>query len=750
MFKLKKISLLIFILLLTSSAFGADSNQELTADSVTRLQNEISADISNLKGQIDSVLTEIKLSSADIKTRLAEIADLTEKSSDDMAAWGYTDEQREIHTQVLSQLSVAYTAYEALIQNQNSQQAKTQQEIDAASLENTTSPDINDSDELRREITKTSRGLDIQVFYLQSRLSKLKIDLNDATELQKKLKEAQEGGEALELPRTHVLRLELSRLNVALTALQVNAQRKAFDQNVSNIQRLRRRLADMQKILIFPQEVLDENLEKIQTRINELTEELSSARRALDSANAVLVRARAAVGSADINILTNASSTHIVRSARVNYWEYMLSLIDDEIAINREYQQAWRDRYKLFHDSASGEEIWKLRDAAQARINELQTQLEGVRTLESSILRQIDSTQAQATAEGISGNIQQNILQAAENYRKIVSDVFNRYEALIPNAVFLQQRIYNEANDNISALRLAEKVSSFSKDTVMGFLNTELWQGEGYSVTVSKLIIAVAVFLSSFFLSSWGSKWIKRRMINRFKASVTAANGVQRIVFYILWVVFALIALNIVKIPLTAFAFMGGAFAVGIGFGMQNIFNNLISGFIVIFSRPFKVNDIVDVMGIQGTVEDIGSRSTTIKTWDGFDVILPNRYFLENSVTNWTKSDLRKREVLKVGVSYDANSREVEKILLDVTKEHSQVLKNPAPFVIFKNFGDSALEFEIYYWIELRTSTGAKVSSDIRHHIMAVFAREGISIPYPQSDVHIIKDKEIKDEVQDA
>ena len=750
MFKLKKISLLIFILLLTSSAFGADSNQELTADSVTRLQNEISADISNLKGQIDSVLTEIKLSSADIKTRLAEIADLTEKSSDDMAAWGYTDEQREIHTQVLSQLSVAYTAYEALIQNQNSQQAKTQQEIDAASLENTTSPDINDSDELRREITKTSRGLDIQVFYLQSRLSKLKIDLNDATELQKKLKEAQEGGEALELPRTHVLRLELSRLNVALTALQVNAQRKAFDQNVSNIQRLRRRLADMQKILIFPQEVLDENLEKIQTRINELTEELSSARRALDSANAVLVRARAAVGSADINILTNASSTYIVRSARVNYWEYMLSLIDDEIAINREYQQAWRDRYKLFHDSASGEEIWKLRDAAQARINELQTQLEGVRTLESSILRQIDSTQAQATAEGISGNIQQNILQAAENYRKIVSDIFNRYEALIPNAVFLQRRIYNEANDNISALRLAEKVSSFSKDTVMGFLNTELWQGEGYSVTVSKLIIAVAVFLSSFFLSSWGSKWIKRRMINRFKASVTAANGVQRIVFYILWVVFALIALNIVKIPLTAFAFMGGAFAVGIGFGMQNIFNNLISGFIVIFSRPFKVNDIVDVMGIQGTVEDIGSRSTTIKTWDGFDVILPNRYFLENSVTNWTKSDLRKREVLKVGVSYDANSREVEKILLDVTKEHSQVLKNPAPFVIFKNFGDSALEFEIYFWIELRTSTGAKVSSDIRHHIMAVFAREGISIPYPQSDVHIIKDKEIKDEVQDA
>ena len=742
------LSVLIIIANFTA-AFGADSKQELTTDYVTRLQNEISADISKLKEPIASALAEIKLSSSDIKTRLAEITDLTEKSSDDMAAWGYTDEQRETHTQILSQLSVAYTAYEALAQTQSSQNSNAPAEIDAASLENAASPDINDSDELRQEISKTSRGLDIQAFYLQSRLSKLKVDISEAAELQKKLKEAQEGGQALELPRTHVLRLELSRLNVALTALQVSAQRKAFDQNVSNIQRLRRRLADMQKNLIFPQEVLDENLEKIQTRLNELTDELSSARKALDSANTALVRARAALGSADVNILTNASAAYIARSARVNYWEYMLSLLDDEIAINREYQQAWRDRYKLFHDEASGDEIWKLRDHAQARINELQTQLEGIRTFENSVLRQIDSTQAQATAEGVSGVIQQNILQAAENYRKIISDVFNRYEALIPNAVFLQQRIYNEANDNISALRLAEKVSSFSKDTVMGFLNTELWQGEGYSVTVSKLIIAVAVFLSSFFLSSWGSKWIKRRMINRFKASITAANGVQRIVFYILWVVFALIALNIVKIPLTAFAFMGGAFAVGIGFGMQNIFNNLISGFIVIFSRPFKVNDIVDVMGVQGTVDDIGSRSTTIKTWDGFDVILPNRYFLENSVTNWTKSDLKKREILKVSVSYDADTREVEKILLDVAKGHSQVLKNPAPFVIFKNFGDSALEFEIYYWIELHTSSGLKVSSDMRHHIMAVFAREGISIPYPQRDVHIIKDESEEKEEQE-
>ena len=238
-------------------------------------------------------------------------------------------------------------------------------------------------------------------------------------------------------------------------------------------------------------------------------------------------------------------------------------------------------------------------------------------------------------------------------------------------------------------------------------------------------------------------------MINRFKASITAANAVQRIAFYILWVAFALIALNIVKIPLTAFAFMGGAFAVGIGFGMQNIFNNLISGFIVIFSRPFKVNDIVEVAGTQGIVEDIGSRSTTITTWDGSDVVLPNRYFLENTVTNWTKTDLKKREVLKIGVSYDADTREVEKILLDVAKGHSKVLKDPAPFVIFKNFGDSSLDFELYFWFELKNSSGPKIASDMRHHITAVLRREGINIPYPQRDLHIINDAPVVEEVKE-
>lgn len=721
--------------------FAAEQVQEHTADYVTRIQNEISSDIGRLRTAIETQLEGFSLASADITRRIAELSALTQKSSDDMAAWGYTPEQRETHSRILSELSVAYAAYSALLGGSTVINEVTAS-IDISSLGNVASPDINTSDSLRKEITKVSRGLDVQVFYLQSKISKLRLDLAEAASLSKQLKEAQDGGQALELPRTHVLNLERAKINVALSRLQVRAQKRAFDSNVSAIQRLRRRLADMQSKLSFTQETLDEILASLQNKISTLTEEMTSARKALDSANSSLIRARASLGSADMSVLTNATSSYMARYARVSYWEHMVSMIEDEIVFTRESQQLWRDRYRVFHDEVPGEELWKLRENAQNSITELQRELDGVRTLETTLLRQIETTQEKAKTEGINSVIQQNLAQTAENQRKIVADIFNRYESAIPNAIFLYQRLYSEASDNMSTVRIAEKVGSFSKETVMGFLNTELWQGEGYSVTVSKLIIAIAVFLSSFFLSSWGSKWLKRRMINRFKASVTAANAVQRITFYILWVAFALIALNIVKIPLTAFAFMGGAMAVGLGFGMQNIFNNLISGFIVIFSRPFKVNDIVEVAGTTGIVEDIGSRSTTIRTWDGLDVVLPNRYFLENSVTNWTGTDLKKREILKVSVGYESDTRQVEDLLMEAATGHSSVLKNPAPFVIFKNFGDDGLEFELYYWFELRKGSGAKISSDMRHRITTMFRREGINIPYPQRDIHIIPNEE--------
>ncbi len=731
----------LLVFLTVSRAFGAEENNEIATDYVTNLQNEISKDVVKLRQSIELELADIKLESLDVANRIQEIAALVSTASEDVVAWGYTDEEREKYTRLLSEISVAYSAYGALFHG-NMRTSGTSLSEENSSIETITSPDINISDAMRLEINRTSQQLENQAFYLQSRLSKLKLDIAEAARLRKELEDAKSGETSLADTRTHLLELESARIRVALSQIQIRDLRKLFEHNVSEIQRLRNRLASIQDSMTFSQELLNDNLEKLKKRIDELTLEMSNARKSLDSANSSLVKARAALGSADVTPLTTASSTYISRNARVSYWEYMLALIEEEISLDRDLRNFWQIRYKLFHDELSGDEIWKIRDEAQTKVLGLQRRLEGIRTLENVTLKQIDNIQAQADTEEISGIIQQNLIQALDNHRKIIADVFNRYESLIPKSIFYQQRLYIEANGNLSALRIAEKVGSFSYDTVIGFLNTELWEGEGYSVTVSKLVIAIVVFLSSFFLSSWGSNLLKRRILRSEKSSISAANAIQRITFYVLWIVFVLISLNILKIPLTAFAFMGGAIAVGIGFGMQNIFNNLISGFIVIFSRPFKVNDIVDVAGTQGTVIDIGSRSTKIKTWDGFDVVLPNRYFLENSVTNWTGTDTRKREVLKIGVSYDSDTRRVEELLMEVVKGHSKILKDPAPFVVFKDFADSSLNFEVYYWFDLKQASGMKISSDMRHHISALFKKEGIEIPFPQRVVHVVNDND--------
>ncbi|MBR0045185.1 MAG: mechanosensitive ion channel [Synergistaceae bacterium] len=757
----KFIALALIIISVPGLALAADTETK-PVDNIAALQLEISNDIGKLRETINNELADLKLGSTDIEERLKELAILTETASDDMTAWGYTDTQRERRIQVLSELSVAYTAYASAAYGRSDAQAqdhagtassdaaakvKNENEIIAEGLGAIESPDINTSDNLRQEITKTSRGIDMQLFALQSKINKLKLDLSDSARMRKEIQTAQEGGEAIEIPRTHALEFENARLNAALSAVQVRRIRAVFDKDVALVQRLRRRLASIQDNLIFPEELLDANIQKLQERIDALAENMSGARRSLNTASSALTRARNALRTSGLSSSENITPEYanlLARQARLNYWEYMTTLIDDEIKLIREEQHIWRSRYKLFNDQATGDEIWKIRDSTQKRIAELQRLLDGMRTTQNDILRQISSmqTRLEAKREGLDESdgvkIHQNLTRAIDVQRKIILDILNRYEAIIPQAVFLQQRLYNEASDRVSAIRIAEKVESFSKETIMGFLDTELWQGEGYSVTVGKLIIAVLVFLSSFFLSSLGSHWIKRRMLKR-GVSVTASNGTQRIVFYILWITFALIALNIVKIPLTAFAFMGGAMAVGIGFGMQNIFNNLISGFIVIFSRPFKVHDIIEVAGNAGTVQDIGSRSTTIKTWDGLDVILPNRYFLENSVTNWTGSDMKRRNILKVQVSYDSDTRQVEKLLLKVVKSHSKVLNDPAPFVVFSDFDASGLNFDLYFWIDLREASAAKVASDMRHYIFSLFNEEGVAFPFPQLDVHLDK-----------
>ncbi|MFG0315709.1 MAG: mechanosensitive ion channel family protein, partial [Planctomycetota bacterium JB042] len=188
----------------------------------------------------------------------------------------------------------------------------------------------------------------------------------------------------------------------------------------------------------------------------------------------------------------------------------------------------------------------------------------------------------------------------------------------------------------------------------------------------------------------------------------------------------------------TAFTILGGAFAIGIGFGSQNLMNNFISGLILLVERPIRVGDLIQVGDLLGIVERIGARSTLVRKPSNVDIIVPNSTFLESNVINWTLSDDTYRTWVSVGVVYGSPLREVSKLLRKAVDEHGLVLKSPEPTLLFTDFGDDALQFEIHFWIRMRREMDRRrVESDVRFRIDGLFREAGIVIAFPQRDVHL-------------
>ena len=189
---------------------------------------------------------------------------------------------------------------------------------------------------------------------------------------------------------------------------------------------------------------------------------------------------------------------------------------------------------------------------------------------------------------------------------------------------------------------------------------------------------------------------------------------------------------------LTNLSIVLGAFSVGIGFGLQNIFNNMVSGLILAFERPINVGDVVQVGQLMGTVRSIGLRSSKVKSFDGAEVIVPNGNLISNEMINWTLSDSNRRMDLRVGVAYGTDPEKVLAIMEQIADEHKDVRKKPAPKAYFLEFGDSSLNFRLLAWVNLDNRLG--VESEINVQINKKLAEAGIEIPFPQHDLHIRSD----------
>lgn len=269
------------------------------------------------------------------------------------------------------------------------------------------------------------------------------------------------------------------------------------------------------------------------------------------------------------------------------------------------------------------------------------------------------------------------------------------------------------------------------------FLNVVLFTIDSNIFTVADVLLIPSVLIGGYLLL----KWIIRIVAKRLDSQGIEADKIhllRRILFIIGLALLVITTLDLINVPLTAFAFLSGAIAIGFGFGAQNIINNFISGWILMWERPIRIGDFLEVDGTRGKVEAINTRSTRIRRVDGVHLLIPNSKLLENTVVNWTLIDRVTRSSVKVGVAYGSPVKKVAELIMQATKEQPEVLEDPGPTVIFDDFGDNALVFEVFFWIHATVDRDLRViRSNIRFKLDELLAHEGIVIAFPQRDVHI-------------
>lgn len=316
------------------------------------------------------------------------------------------------------------------------------------------------------------------------------------------------------------------------------------------------------------------------------------------------------------------------------------------------------------------------------------------------------------------------------------------------------QRLLQRSLDDLDDSAAPEPMRQRLKAALQGAL-TAVWQyelfsvsdtqqvgGRGvtveYGVTVGKSIGVVALFALGWLLASRLSRSAINLLVRRLQLSPQLGKVLNRWVVSVLLLGVLIVVLKLARIPLTAFAFLGGALAIGVGFGTQNIIKNLISGAIILFERKVRVGDIVAIDGVSGTVTSVDLRATTVRGFDGIEAIVPNSHLLENRVSNWSYGSPNVRRTIVVGLRYGSDMRRASELVRACAQAHPAVLDMPAPEALFDDFGADAQTLRLHYWIRLGGAQGgAVVDSDLRHAIGEALAENGLVIAYPQRDVHL-------------
>jgi potassium-dependent mechanosensitive channel len=259
----------------------------------------------------------------------------------------------------------------------------------------------------------------------------------------------------------------------------------------------------------------------------------------------------------------------------------------------------------------------------------------------------------------------------------------------------------------------------------------------GVSLSLVQLFLLIALLVAVFWFSSRTKRFLFNRFLVKSGLDRSLQYAIAQIVSNLVLVIGIFIVLENTGIHLGALTVFAGAVGVGVGFGLQNIASNFISGLVILAERPITIGDRVEVSGIVGQVQQIRARSTVILTNDNIAMIVPNTKFIDSPVTNWTYGDPRVRFRVPIGVAYGSDVKKVSEALIAAGRSNPHVLEHPAPSVFLKEFGDSSINFELVVWSSEMSHRPSRFKSDLNFAIEEKLREAGIEIPFPQRDLHI-------------
>lgn len=423
--------------------------------------------------------------------------------------------------------------------------------------------------------------------------------------------------------------------------------------------------------------------------------------------------------------------------------QQLLEQTEDMLNLLNQQEQVWRNRYALVKGGVDQEKIDAWKKEIEAGKVKIERAVRLQESYQNSLQPQITSLEKQLSDQGFSKDLRRELENRLGALRTLERGGVE-YLSMLQSTLRLNQRLLDEITHKREHVDLWKKLTALT-GKVTNIWDLELWVIDEHGVTVKKLAMALIVLIIGFiFFKRIFLFWV-RGLLARIHMKETTTAAVEKIINYIVVFLIILFALRVVNMPLTLFTFLGGAVAIGVGFGAQNLINNFISGFIVMAEQPIKIGDLVEIEGMFAMVEEIGARCTRIRTGGNVQILVPNSSFLEKNIINWTLSDKEVRAQVTVGVIYGSPVREVERLMLQVADEHNRVRKAPKPFVLFNDFGDNALIFDLYFWISMNRIMDRRIiESDVRFHIDELFRKAGIVIAFPQRDVHLDTQKPLE------